>query len=163
MTRMNTLFRSCAVSSLALTLTVVASLTGPGPARAATAAMATDDALYQAWGGKTGIRTVMDDFVRRLKADARIGHFFKDTSAKHLATQLTDQLCVQAGGPCVYEGETMRKSHAELGITRADFNRLVELLQDSMSAAGLPFPVQNAMLAKLAPMHREIVAPVAAP
>jgi hemoglobin len=146
--------------SLPLTALLIASspaLWAQG-APAAAQAMASNDApLFKAWGGKAGIRAVMDDFVPRLKRDTRIGHFFKDTNAKHLAEQLTDQLCVQAGGPCLYEGETMRRSHAELGISRADFNRLVELLQDSMDAHAIPFSAQNAMLARLAPMHRDII------
>ena len=47
--------------------------------------------------------------------------------------------------------------HVDMGITKADFNRLVELLQDSMDARGIPFSAQNAMLARLAPMHRDII------
>jgi hemoglobin len=120
---------------------------------------AADDSLYRAFGEKAGIATLMTDFVGRLKADARIGRFFKDVNPKHLATQLTDQLCMVSGGPCAYEGETMARSHAELGIQRADFNALVEVLQDTMSARGIAFADQNRMLARLAPMHREIITP----
>lgn len=120
-------------------------------------ALAADDSLYRAWGGKEGIRAVMDDFVPRLKADPRIGHFFKETSTKHLAGQLTDQLCQLAGGPCVYNGPDMKSSHEELGVARRDFHALVEVLQQSMAARGIAFADQNRMLALLAPMHREIV------
>lgn len=120
-------------------------------------AHAADDSLYRAWGGKDGIRAVMDDFVPRLKADPRIAEFFKDTSAKHLASQLTDQLCQVAGGPCVYEGPDMKTAHAEMGVKRAHFNALVEQLQVSMAAKGIAFADQNRMLALLAPMHRDIV------
>ena len=118
---------------------------------------AADDSLYRAFGEKAGLSTLMTDFVTRLKADARIGPFFKDVSAKHLATQLTDQLCAVSGGPCKYEGEAMAKSHKDLGIGRADFNALVEVLQDTMAARGIAFRDQNRMLALLAPMHRDII------
>lgn len=120
-------------------------------------AHAADDSVYRAFGKKAGIQTLMQDFVVRLKADPKIGHFFKDTKSDHLVTQLTDQLCRVSGGPCVYEGATMAESHRELEIGRADFNRLVEVLQDSMDAKGIPFATQNRMLALLAPMHRDIV------
>ena len=115
-----------------------------------------DDSLYRAFGEKVGLATLMTDFVGRLKADTQIGRYFKDVNAKNLAMQLTDQLCKVAGGPCEYEGATMKQSHADLGITRADFNRLVEVLQDTMNARGIAFGVQNAMLARLAPMVRDI-------
>jgi len=118
---------------------------------------AADDSLYRAWGGETGIRAVMDDFVPRLKADARIGSFFAQTNARHLAGQLTAQLCQLAGGPCRYDGPDMRTAHAEMGVRRADFNALVELLQASMAAKGIAFADQNRMLALLAPMHRDII------
>ena len=124
---------------------------------AAAPARAQDDALFRALGGKAGIAAVMNDFVPRLKADTRIGAFFKDTNARHLADQLTDQVCQASGGPCVYDGPTMKESHAELQIRRADFNRLVELLQDTLQARGVPFAVQNRLLARLAPMHRDII------
>lgn len=126
---------------------------------AAPAAPPADASLYRAFGEKAGLSTLMDDFVGRLKADPRIGGFFKDTKSSHLATQLTDQLCALSGGPCVYEGAPMRESHRELGIQRTHFNALVEVLQDSMTARGIAFGDQNRMLALLAPLHREIVGP----
>jgi hemoglobin len=124
---------------------------------AAAPVRAQDDALFRALGGKTGIAAVMNDLVPRLKADTRIGHFFKDSNARHLADQLTDQVCQASGGPCVYDGPTMKEAHADMQVRRADFNRLVELLQDALQAQGVPFGVQNRLLARLAPMHRDIV------
>lgn len=122
-------------------------------------AQGSDDSLYRAWGGEAGIRAVMQDFVPRLVAHPRIGHFFKDTNREHLTKQLTAQLCQVAGGPCVYEGADMKAAHRDMGVGRGDFNALVEALQQSMSARGIPFGAQTAMLARLAPMHRDIVEP----
>ncbi len=120
-------------------------------------ARAEDDALYRALGQTAGITAAMGDFVDRLKADPAIGHFFKDTSRRFLAGQLADQVCQLAGGPCVYDGETMKKSHEKLQIGSADFNRLVEVLQDTLDARGVPFATQRELLARLAPMHRDVV------
>jgi hemoglobin len=116
-----------------------------------------DDSLYQAFGEKAGLTTLMDDFVKRLVLDKRIGSFFKDTNQANLAQQLTDQLCMLSGGPCVYRGAPMKDVHADMDITKGHFNALVEVLQVSMDAKGIPFAVQNRMLARLAPMHREVV------
>lgn len=147
-----------ALAGLLLALAVVlSSLLAALPARAADAANAADDRLYRAWGGEAGIRAVMQDFVPRLKAHPRIGHFFKDTNLAQLEKQLTAQLCQVAGGPCRYEGANMKDAHADMGVGRADFNALVEVLQQSMDARGIAFRDQTAMLARLAPMHRDIV------
>ena len=118
-----------------------------------------DDSLYQAWGRRDGIQAVMDDFFTRLQADPRTGPFFKDAGRKHLVKQLTDQLCQLAGGPCVYDGPTMAEAHHGQDIRKRDFNALVEVLQQSMEAQGIAFGAQNRMLARLAPMHRDIVKP----
>ena len=127
------------------------------PATALGQAPAADDSLYLAWGRTAGIQAVMDDFFTRLQADARTAPHFKDASRKHLVKQLTDQLCQQAGGPCLYDGPTMAEAHRGQDIGKADFNALVEVLQTSMTAKGIAFGAQNRMLARLAPMHRDIV------
>ena len=97
-----------------------------------------DDILYQAIGGQAGIARVTADFVPRLRADPRIGEFFKETKLSELQKQLTDQLCVVSGGPCVYEGANMKDAHADMKIRKADFNAMVEVLQQSMDAQGIP-------------------------
>ena len=51
----------------------------------------------------------------------------------------------------------MKEAHADQHIGKADFNALVEVLQQSMDAQGIAFTTQNRMLARLAPMHREII------
>jgi hemoglobin len=135
-----------ALAALATALTLSAACAQPG-----------DDSLYRAWGQKAGIQAVMQDFVTRLQSDPRMAPFFKDTNRDHLVTQLTEQLCEQAGGPCTYKGVPMKEAHEALQIRRRDFNALVEVLQQSMDAKGVPFSAQNAMLARLAPMHRDIV------
>ena len=127
------------------------------PATAHGQASAADDSLYQAWGRTAGIQAVMDDFFTRLQADARTAPHFKDNSRKHLVKPLTHQLCQQAGGPCRYDGPGMAEAHRGQAITKRDFHALVELLQQSIAAKGIPFAAQNRMLALLAPMHRDII------
>lgn len=118
---------------------------------------AADDSLYRALGERAGLATLMDVFVERLAVDPRIGERFKKTDRPLLKEMLTDQLCVVSGGPCKYKGADMKNAHADMDITRADFNALVEVLQVSMEARAVPFATQNRLLARLAPMHREII------
>ncbi len=116
-----------------------------------------DDSLYQAFGGQPGLVKLMDDFMVRLLADKRMNAFFKDADQKHVKEQLVVQFCQVAGGPCKLSGPDMKKAHDGMDIRRGDFNALVEVLQVSMDAQGIPFSAQNRMLAQLAPMHRDIV------
>ena len=113
--------------------------------------------LYQALGEKAGLARLMDRFVETLAVDTRTQVFFSNADKPRLKEQLTEQLCMLSGGPCVYTGAQMRGVHRGLEIARSDFNALIEVLQDTMDAQGIAFPVQNGLLARLAPMHREIV------
>ena len=116
-----------------------------------------DDSLFKAFGGEAGLTRLTDDFVQRLSKDPKVGAFFKDTKLSELAASLKKQFCVVSGGPCVYDGASMKDAHADMEVRKADFNRLVEVLQQSMDAQGIPFATQNRLLAQLAPMHRDVI------
>ena len=117
------------------------------------------DQLYKFFGEKPGLVVLMDDFMTRLLADPRTGPHFKPANQQRVKEQLVDQFCALGGGPCVYKGADMKSSHANLDIKKSDFHALVEVLQLSMDAKGIPFRKQNEMLALLAPMNRDIITP----
>lgn len=113
--------------------------------------------LYRNFGEKPGLIKLMDDFMVRLLADPRTGPHFKPANQQRVKEQLVDQFCQVMGGPCIYKGADMKSSHANLDITKADFNALVEVLQHTMDAQGIPFREQNKLLARLAPIHRDTI------
>jgi hemoglobin len=129
---------------------IVLAFTGQAHAQA-------DDSLYQQLGGQPGLTALMDDFMTRLLADQRMNPFFKDVDHPHVKAQLVAQFCEVSGGPCKLKGPDMKKAHEGMDITKRDFNALVEVLQDSMNAQGIAFSTQNQLLARLAPMHRDII------
>ena len=115
------------------------------------------DALYQQLGGQSGLVMLIDDLMARLLDDPRMQPFFKDVDQRHVKAQLVTQFCEVSGGPCKLKDPNMKKLHAGVDITRTDFNAMVEVLQHSMDARGVAFSTQNRLLARLAPMHRDIV------
>src|SRR4051812_24545467 len=115
------------------------------------------DVLYKTFGEKPGLVALMDDFMVRLMDDARTRPFFEPANRDRVKEQLVEQFCQVTGGPCVYKGVDMKSSHAELEIRKSHFNALVEVLQQSMDARGIPFRAQNQLLAQLAPMHRDVI------
>ncbi len=118
---------------------------------------APDAELLGAFGGKQGIGELVDAFVDSLRLDRQVGHYFEKTKIPRFKTQLVDQICQLLAGPCVYDGDSMQASHADLNIPKADFLHVVEVLQSSMSERRIPFAMQNRLLARLAPMHRDII------
>lgn len=116
-----------------------------------------DETAFQAFGAKPGLVRLMDDFMQRLLADPRTAPFFEKVNQDHVKQQLVDQFCELLGGPCRYEGVDMKAAHQDLEIRKRDFNALVENLQAAMAAQGIPFARQNQLLARLAPMHRDVI------
>lgn len=135
--------------ALASAVTIFAALVGP--------ALAADDPLYTELGGKGGLATIAKFTTANFLADPRIKATFDNTNMERFEKLLGEQFCVVAGGPCIYTGRSMKDAHKALGLGNADFNAVVEDLQDAMDKAGVPFAAQNRFLARLAPMQHDIV------
>ena len=112
--------------------------------------------VFKQFGEEAGLVKLMDVFMNKMLADPRMRPFFENADQARVKKHLVEQFCVILGGPCSYSGRDMKSSHSALGIDRANFNALVEDLQWAMNKQGIPFRAQNKLLAKLAPMHREI-------
>jgi hemoglobin len=115
-----------------------------------------DDSLYRAFGEKAGLVKITDDLYTNLLADPRTAPYFENAPIRRIKEKLVEQFCVLLGGPCQYTGRTMKRAHEGQNIDRAAFNALVEDLQKAMDKNDVPFHLQNKLLAKLAPMYRDI-------
>lgn len=118
-----------------------------------------DDNLWESLGGTPVITRVVDDFADRLVADPRINEHFVDIDRVRFRDKLVEFLCEISSGPCQYTGDAMHPVHLHMNLDDADFNALVEDLIESMEAFDVPLGAQNRLLAILAPLHFEIVAP----
>jgi len=114
------------------------------------------DGMARAFGGKDGIRRIVDATVTRSEADPRIKAIFEQHDMVRLRRTLFEQFCYILNAGCDYTGRAMPPSHKGLGTTRADLNALVENLQAAMRENHVPFAAQNRFLAKLAPMDRAV-------
>ena len=123
----------------------------------ATPAFADDDTLFQDLGGRDGIEKIAQYTTANFLADPRVKQTFDNTNMDRFEKLLSEQFCVVAGGPCEYKGRSMKEAHKALGLDNADFNAVVEDLQDALDKAGVPFATQNRFLARLAPMQHDIV------
>ncbi|MFM0755014.1 group I truncated hemoglobin [Paraburkholderia strydomiana] len=119
-------------------------------------AVQADDSLYKEFGEQPGLVKIIDDFYDLLLVDPRTKPYFEDAPIKRIKQKLAEQFCVLLDGPCVYTGRTMKRAHEGQNIDRAAFNALVEDLQTAMDKNGVPFRAQNKLLAKLAPMYRDV-------
>jgi hemoglobin len=113
--------------------------------------------MLEAFHGREGVARIVDDLVDHVRTDPRIADIFKATDLVRLRRTLKEQLCYILNGGCDYTGRDMAKTHKDQGVTVAEFNALVELLQEAMEREGVAFGAQNRLLAKLAPMKRDVV------
>ncbi|WP_428390787.1 group I truncated hemoglobin [Lichenicoccus sp.] len=121
-----------------------------------TSAMARDT-LYDDLGAHRGIARITDAAMTLYFTDPRLHADFDNINRSFLEPHFVSFLCALTGGPCVYKGRSMAASHKGLHIDQARFNAVVEDLQTAMDRTGIPFWTQNRLLARLAPMERDIV------
>lgn len=118
---------------------------------------AKDDSLYRDLGEQAGITRIVEGMLLNIAGDPRIVRYFENIDIVRLRDKLVEQICLEAGGPCTYSGDSMEESHKGQHLTPSDFNALVENLQEAMSAQGVPMPAQNRLLARLAPMRAQVI------
>ena len=116
-----------------------------------------EKSLYEQLGGIKAITAVVDDFTARVAADKRINMFFAHTDIPHFKECFVNQLCEGTGGPCKYTCRSMKDAHAGMGVTTADFNALVEDLVATLNQFKVGKTQQDALLAILGPMQKDIV------
>ncbi|ROH86161.1 group 1 truncated hemoglobin [Pseudomethylobacillus aquaticus] len=115
-----------------------------------------DPTVFKDFGGKEGLVKIMDDFMVLLIADPRTKPFFDNEKQAFIKAMLVEQMCEILNGGCKYPGRDMKSSHATMRVNREAFNALVEDFQLAMDKHNVPFSSQNKLLAKLAPMYRDI-------
>jgi hemoglobin len=122
-----------------------------------TGAQVPNESALAGFGGAAGLEKITVDFVERIQKNPQIGQFFKDGDNERLTAKLNEQFCDLLGGGCKYSGRSMQSVHRGMGVKTADFNALAEELQNAMTAAGVSQSEQYRLIAKLAPMHRDVV------
>jgi hemoglobin len=113
--------------------------------------------LYERLGGKSAITAVVDTFVARVAADARINKKFARSNIPRVKTMIVEQVCAQTGGPCTYTGRSMKEAHRNMRVTEGEFNALVEDLVAALNAFNVPKREQDELLAALGTMKGDIV------
>lgn len=113
--------------------------------------------LYQRIGGLPMLSRISNQTLDIVSKDPQTSRSFDGVKMKTLKESLTNFLCVKTGGDCVYEGETMQKSHADAKITTAEFERMVDVMRERMDSNGVGTREKNELLRILAPMKRDVV------
>jgi hemoglobin len=96
--------------------------------------------LYERLGGIYSIAVVVDDFIDRVMADARLNanpavneahHKVPPAGLKYLVTEMVGWT---TGGPQKYTGRSMRDSHQHLSITPKEWEAFMDDFQQMSRA-----------------------------
>ncbi len=143
--RSTTLGRACTAGLVFL----LAACAGQRPAPNAT--------LYDELGGAPGVEAIVSEMLVNVVEDDRVAEIFAASNLPRLRRLLAEQFCQVSDGPCTYSGFSMLESHRGMAVTEIEFNAVVEALADAMDELDVAVPTQNRLLARLAPLHEEIV------
>lgn len=113
--------------------------------------------LFDRLGGIDAITAVVEDFRDRVAADDKINLKFARTDLARLRKMLIDQVCEATGGPCRYNGRSMKEAHAGMKVTKGEFNALVDDLVSTLKQFNVPGAEQDELLAILGPLKADIV------
>lgn len=113
--------------------------------------------LYQRIGGKAVLYRISAETLDKVAEDPKTMRSFDGVKMSLLKESLTNFLCVETGGDCIYEGETMENSHADAEITMAEFELMVHAMREAMDHNNVGTREKNELLKILAPMKRDVV------
>lgn len=116
--------------------------------------------LYERLGGRHAIAVVVADFVGIMVADPRVNARFKTLKmpeVEKLKSNLSDQICEAAGGPCSYLGKDMKATHKGMQITDAEWSATVENLGKALDKNKVGADEKKDLVGALAPMKPDIV------
>ena len=113
--------------------------------------------LFDQLGGDPGVTTIVGHMVALVTTDARTKADFDNINLDRLRGRLHDFICQIADGPCHYAGRSMAATHEGLDLNQAKFNAVAEDLQTAMQQTGISYWTQNRLMARLAPLERDIV------
>lgn len=124
--------------------------------------------LFERIGGTYVLAAVVDDFVNGLYLDpvvtarAAVRRALLTGHKPGFKFQATSLLCQETGGPCKYDGRSMREAHRDLGVTPREWDAAVAVFKRALVRAKVPAAERQELLNLLGTTRGDIVAAPAA-
>jgi truncated hemoglobin YjbI len=113
--------------------------------------------LFERLGGMAAIEALVSDLLRFISEDDVINKRFAKTDISRLQAQLNAQLCELTGGPCDYEGRSMKAAHRRMKINGKEFEALLGDVALALKKNKIPEQEQREVLEALSAMRPQIV------
>ncbi|MEZ6038731.1 MAG: group 1 truncated hemoglobin [Planctomycetota bacterium] len=119
--------------------------------------MTKTDTLFDKIGGKAALRTVVDEFYRRILADHGLAPMFANTDMNKQRGHQAAFLAAALGGPDEYRGKDMRAAHEHLHITQEQFGLVAMHLQSTLEWARVPAAELGQIMGAAASLAPQVV------
>lgn len=113
--------------------------------------------LHDRLGGADALTAVVHAFYDRVLADPALAPYFTETDRAWLEKRQVQFFTQALGGPTGYRGRSMRKAHAELGVTGEDFDRVAAHLVATLESLEVAPALIGEVVAVVGPLKSEIV------
>lgn len=88
--------------------------------------------LFDRTGGFAKVRKIVSGFYDKVLDSPRLAPYFEGIDMPALVDHQTKFVAYLLGGPAAYTDEQIRRVHAELDVSRADFAEMVDLLCEAL-------------------------------
>lgn len=120
--------------------------------------------LLDELGGRDAMEIVVVGLCERVMSAPELSPFFCDVSRVRYEARLVEYLCALLGDrPASWSGRDLRAVHAELAISAPQFARFVDLLAQTLAAAGVSPRLSALVRARIETIRDHVVAAPAAP
>ena len=116
--------------------------------------------LYQRLGGYDVIAAFTDQWLGLVLADPLLSPYFRGMSndTKARARQLiVDFIAASTGGPTIYTGRDMKTLHTGLGISREEYEALLQHAATTLDAVGVGDREKDDILAWMTSLEGDMV------
>lgn len=93
--------------------------------------------LFEKYGGFSAVSKIVLDLYDRLLDDDDVGPFFDNIDMSRIVDHQTKFVSSLMGGPASYTDDQIQKMHARLTIGPAHFDRLQQILSETLIDHGV--------------------------
>jgi hemoglobin len=116
--------------------------------------------LYQRLGGYDVIAAFTDSWLGRVLGDPLLSPYFRGMSndTKGRARQLiVDFIAASTGGPTIYTGRDMKTLHEGLGISREEYDALLQHAATTLDEVKVGAPAKDELLRWMTSLEGDMV------
>jgi hemoglobin len=114
--------------------------------------------IYDRYGGFAAVRKVVSSFYDRCLDSQVIGHRFESVDMVRLIDHQSRFIATVMGGPASYTDEHLRRIHAHLAISHAEFAEMAALLGETLEDQGYADADVSAVIAEIRRREGSVVA-----